>query len=117
MPDNEPDEAPLTLSAQFPLYVLDGREVVETKNWAKWCYTQNHTDWRVALFNHSKRVVLSTVFLGMDLNGGKGERALFESIVFVNGKPDAVFRFPDFDTAEDFHNDYIQSLHQHEPPK
>ncbi len=84
-------------------YILDGHQPVIVSDlfaWAKWFET---AEWHVAETRISPAVRVSTIFLGLDHNFGRGAPLLFESMVFggpLDGESD---RYATWDEAADGH--------------
>ena len=87
-------------------YILKGKKLVKADliTWAKWFET---TDRHVALTQVGKKEV-STVFLGIDHNWGKGAPHLFETMIFPDAK--LYGRYPTWEKAKEGHKKCVEEL-------
>lgn len=95
------------------MYILKNRNAYRTRDiqmWGKWMATNNRS---VALTEYDK-VVVSTVFLGLDHNMmGRGPPLIFETMVFLNNSysdPPHMERTPDFNAALEAHQRAVDRI-------
>jgi trimethylamine:corrinoid methyltransferase-like protein len=83
-------------------FKLDGHRPVlceDVLEWGRWFET---ADKRVAI-DTIGNVQVSTVFLGLDHNFGRGEPLLFETMVFMGPLNEEMDRYPTWEAAEAGH--------------
>lgn len=85
-------------------YILIDRVPVIENDFLKWASYYQRSERIVAQTKLNRRVTVSTVFLGLDHNFGRGEPLLFETMVFGGGLDGECFRYSTWDAAEAGHN-------------
>ena len=80
-------------------YILDGKDPIEVPDvltWARWFETAN----TIVEITHIKRVMVSTVFLGLDYRfGGEGPPLLFKTTIFGGKRDGAEWHYSTWDEA------------------
>lgn len=105
------------------LYKLDGHEAVFVENPTEWLMEFHRQDRQVArdeLFEIIARdaavpgprwavvlVVVSTVFVGIDMNFGIGPPMLFETMIFREGVPGLNIKSQTWDEAAQVHREMV----------
>lgn len=59
---------------------------------------------------HAARILVSTVFLGLDHNWGRGPPLLFETLIFGGPLHDEMWRYPTWDAAVAGHTAAVQAV-------
>ena len=109
---------------------LEGKEVVECKGgaleWAKWFETAERHVAKTELTAGVTKLVVSTVFLGIDHNFGFEDKRpiLFETIIYSPAKTpedrsswdDCQWRYRTYDEAERCHNAIVAMLRDGQDP-
>lgn len=81
-------------------YILDGKTPVLCKDISEW--GRAYEDNRVVADDNRGEVRISTIFLGVDQNFGKGPLALFETMIFSSGN-EYQERYETWEQAEEGH--------------
>lgn len=88
-------------------YVLEHRKVIPTDSYAKWLTQLGSSDRQVA-FTEIMDIEISTVFLGLDYNLGRGKPLLFETIVFGGVFNRVIERYSTWEEAEEGHAEILK---------
>jgi len=91
-------------------YILDGKEPVEVSDIVTWATWFEAADRIVKQTTPSKDVRVSTVFLGLDHQFGKGPPLLFETMVFGGRQDGDQWRYSTWDEAAAGHEAAVDSL-------
>lgn len=89
-------------------YILEGHEPKPVKDlltWAGWFET---TDRKVARTELPDKVVVSTVFLGLNHQYGEGPPLLFETMIFGGPLDQQMNRYSTWDEAEKGHQEMVE---------
>lgn len=90
-------------------YILNGKEAVicnDLLKWGKWFETADRTVKKTEVGDAE----VSTVFLGLDHNFGRGEPLLFETMVFGGEHDGDQDRYSTWEEAEKGHEKMVKSL-------
>jgi len=87
-------------------YILVGRTpiLVDLLTWAKWV---ENFDNRLIAVTEDKGFRVSTVFLGLDHNFGRGDPILFETMIFGGPLNEQMWRYATYREAERGHEDAV----------
>jgi len=91
-------------------YKLDGHKVVLCENlneWAKWYETADRDVAKTAI---TEEITVSTVFLSLDHNLGKGKPVLFETMIFGGLLDEDMERYGTWDEAEAGHKRWVEKV-------
>ena len=94
-------------------YILNGKETVEVSNitaWVDWVIRLETADEVVEQTPVTENVMVSTVFLGLDHQFGKGPPLLFETLVFGGPRDGDQWRYSTWDEAEAGHKAVVDEL-------
>lgn len=92
-------------------YILKDRKPVSEPDLMKWgVWLQNMDNTRVDFTKVSKKIEVSTVFLGLNHNWGDGAPILFETMVFKNGDSRGMWRYATWDEAVAGHKKVVEEL-------
>ena len=92
---------------KFPrLYILVGQTPVPEPNWLKWAEWFGAAD-RIVFQTEIPGGVISTVFLGLDHQYGKGPPLLFETMAFIDGEAAECRRTSTWLEAEAKHHEMV----------
>ena len=82
-------------------YILDGKTPVlcDDRTWGRWMETAS----RHVMQEEREGVRVSTVFLGLDHQGGEGPHLLFETMIFGGPHDQDQARYPTWAEAEAGH--------------
>lgn len=84
-------------------YILKGRQPFPEPDLFKWGLQFQNSDRVVAQTKITRKITVSTVFLGLDHRWGDGAPLLFETMIF-GGKHDGfLLRYPTWEKAERGH--------------
>lgn len=90
-------------------YVLDGHEPIPEPDLMKWAKWFEKTDRRVASTKIADDVTVSTVFLWLNHNFGRGAPLLFETMIFGGPHADYQERYTTWDEAEAGHAKAVEA--------
>lgn len=71
---------------------------------------------RIIRHEHVGKMLVSTVFLGMDHSWGHGPPQLFETMIFEGPYDGAQWRYATYEEAEDMHGKIVAALQAGTPP-
>jgi len=94
-------------------YILDGHIPVicnELMKWARWFETANRRVKKTKI----GETEISTVFLGLDLQYGKGKPLIFETMIFGGKLDGEADRYSTWEEAEKGHKKMIEEVKQAE---
>jgi hypothetical protein len=97
-------------------YILRGHTPVPIKSVQAWAEWFEHSDARRIAHDRIEDVLVSTVFLGLDHNFGRGRPILFETLVFGGPLDGTMERYSTWDEAEIGHTDMLQRVTDATPP-
>ncbi len=83
-------------------YILDGKVPVECQDVTEWAKVFENGNRRVASTERGE-ISVSTVFLGIDHSYGRGEPALFETMIFGGEHDEDTWRYATWKEAEEGH--------------
>ena len=91
-------------------YILEGHNVVVCNDLIKWAKWYESATRHVAKAQISEDIMVSTVFLGLNHNYGKGEPILFESMVFGGEHDEEMERYATWEQAEKGHQKWVDKI-------
>ena len=83
-------------------FILVGKKPVMCANIIEWAEKMKSVNCRVAL-DETKKIKVSTVFLGMDHNWGEGPPLLFKTMIFGGKNDEYQERYSTWEEAEEGH--------------
>ncbi|KKN75895.1 hypothetical protein LCGC14_0376030 [marine sediment metagenome] len=95
-------------------YILDeNHQLIECDDLMKWANWFENAKRRVAKTTLANDVMVSTVFLGLDHNFGKGTPILFETMIFGGEFDQEMDRYSTWDEAEKGHEKMVAKAKSH----
>lgn len=91
------------------MYILSGHQVIPCIHplaWADWFENANRCVQKTVLGD----ATISTVFLGLNHNLGKGPPLVFETIVFGGPLDQECERYSTWEEAEEGHNKWVEKV-------